>query len=149
MASYYVISRGRVCLSKEPIDHHGNDGTRDSNVRHAFNEHVLLYLEGGSQQKIEAIRFGDYRTLREMITNVKFSIPKEDTSGKPHFLFGESNSNGTFIFNWVKEHWNKHAKADVHYPIGDTRFLWLDKTNGYPMVVPSSWSMLSSLLRGA
>ncbi|ONK77856.1 uncharacterized protein A4U43_C02F11450 [Asparagus officinalis] len=96
-----------ICHSKAHVDrhnHYGHNGTRDSEVTHAFDGSTPLVLESSSQERIEAIRLIDYQTLREMIMNAKFSIPNEDMSRKTHFLFGDSNPNGTSIFNW-QDYW--------------------------------------------
>ncbi|ONK72350.1 uncharacterized protein A4U43_C04F18510 [Asparagus officinalis] len=69
-------------------NHFEHNGTRDSKLRHVFYGHVPPYQEDSNQERIDAVRLGDYQTPRELITNAKFSIPKEDRLGKPQsFVF--------------------------------------------------------------
>ncbi|ONK59859.1 uncharacterized protein A4U43_C08F11690 [Asparagus officinalis] len=71
-------------------NHFGHDGIHELEVTHVFDLSVPLFLDGISQEKIEAIRMGSYKTLWEIITDAKFSVHHEDVSVKPHFLFEDS-----------------------------------------------------------
>ncbi|ONK78339.1 uncharacterized protein A4U43_C02F17510 [Asparagus officinalis] len=47
-----------IFYSKSPIDHYNHyfhDGTRHPKVTHAFDGNIPLFLEGSSQERIEAI----------------------------------------------------------------------------------------------
>ncbi|ONK58318.1 uncharacterized protein A4U43_C09F10970 [Asparagus officinalis] len=98
-----VFTCDQVTYSRTPIDrrnHYGHDGTHDPEVVYTFNRNVPLFFEGSSQERIETICLGDYRTLQEIITNEKFLVPHEDISMKPHFLLGDSTPGGNSLFHW-------------------------------------------------
>ncbi|ONK68543.1 uncharacterized protein A4U43_C05F13060 [Asparagus officinalis] len=137
----------QVSHSKATIDHHnhyGHGGTCDLEVTHAFDGNFPLFLEDSSQKIIEVIRSGDYRTLQEIITNAKFSIPDEgdnvkvgslkyDSGFRQEGLYGDSVTG--LCLGFVNEDapineivivpntfGNELAKTDEQYPNKDSRF---------------------------
>ncbi|ONK64438.1 uncharacterized protein A4U43_C07F25930 [Asparagus officinalis] len=70
-----------VAYLRAPVNHHNHfhhDGTHDPEVTHVFDGSIPLFLNSNSQERIEAIRMGSYKTLQEIITDAKFSVPHED-----------------------------------------------------------------------
>ncbi|ONK78127.1 uncharacterized protein A4U43_C02F14630 [Asparagus officinalis] len=87
------------CLFKDPVNRRNNyshNGTNDPKMAYPFDSNVLLFFEGSSQERVAIIRSGDYWTLREIVTDAKFSVPNEDALMKPHFLFRDCQV--SFIF---------------------------------------------------
>ncbi|ONK76190.1 uncharacterized protein A4U43_C03F24890 [Asparagus officinalis] len=90
-----------VVYLRAPVDRHnhfGHDMTHDPELSYVFDGNAPLFLEGSSQESNETIRTSNYRTLQEIITDAKFSVPHKDVLGKPHFLFGDSVPGGNSLF---------------------------------------------------
>ncbi|ONK73017.1 uncharacterized protein A4U43_C04F26190 [Asparagus officinalis] len=81
-------------------NHFGYDGIHDPGVMHIFDGSIPLFLNDSSQERFDAIHIGNYKTLLEIITNVKFFVPPEDISVKQHLLFGDNAPSGNSLFHW-------------------------------------------------
>ncbi|ONK61094.1 uncharacterized protein A4U43_C08F26190 [Asparagus officinalis] len=97
--------------------HFGHDGTYDIEATHVFDENILLFLDSSSQERIEVICTGSYKNLREIITDVKFSVLHKDVSVKLHFLFGDGVPGSNSFFYYGEEYW--------YYVQGDCQFALL------------------------
>ncbi|ONK55349.1 uncharacterized protein A4U43_UnF4460 [Asparagus officinalis] len=103
MSAY--LEMAMVAYSRAHVNchnHFGHDGAHDPKVMHVFDGSVLLFLDGSSHERIEVIRTGSYNTLREIIIDAKISVPHEDVSVKPHFLFRDGVLGGNSFFYSVE-----------------------------------------------
>ncbi|ONK64193.1 uncharacterized protein A4U43_C07F23070 [Asparagus officinalis] len=81
-------------------NHFSHDRTHDPEVTYVFDGNILLFLDGSSHERIEVIHMRSYKTLREIITDAKLSVPHEDVLVKPHFLFRDGVPGGNSLFHY-------------------------------------------------
>lgn len=86
-------------------NHFGHSGGRDSEAAYVFRGEVPLFAEGSAPGRASVIRAGGYKTLRELITDAKFTVPDESVPMKPALLFGDNVPSGNSHLHWGPEYW--------------------------------------------